>query len=131
MAPMKFLKKMLNGEKIEIYNNGQMTRDFTYIEDVVEIVSRVISLPINSFSDYELFNIGSSKPIKLMEFVSVLEEVSGITAKKEYLEMQLGDVALTHSDSSNVLGKAGIDKHKFKKLEEGLKELVLWNDKFD
>ena len=131
MAPMKFLKKMLNGEKIEIYNNGQMTRDFTYIGDVVEILSKVIVLPLERSTNYELYNIGSSKPIKLMDFVSVLEEVSGITAKKEYLEMQLGDVTLTHSNSSNVLGKVGIDKHKFKKLEEGLKELVLWNNKFD
>ena len=128
MAPMKFLNKMLNGEKIEIYNNGQMTRDFTYIEDVVEIVSKVISLPIDSFSDYELYNIGSSKPIKLMDFVRVLEEVSGIVAKKEYKEMQLGDVTLTHADSSNVLRKTGVKKYDFKKLKEGLKELFLWND---
>ncbi len=128
MAPMKFLNKMLNGEKIEIYNNGQMTRDFTYIEDVVEIVSRVITFPINSFSDYELYNIGSSKPIKLMDFVRVLEEVSGIVAKKEYKEMQLGDVTLTHADSSNVLRKTGVKKYDFKKLKEGLKELFLWND---
>lgn len=131
MAPMKFLNKMLNGEKIEIYNNGQMTRDFTYIEDVVEIVSKVISLPIDSFSDYELYNIGSSKPIKLMDFVSVLEEVSGITAKKVFLEMQQGDVTLTHADSTIVLKKTRISNYKFKTLKEGLKELVLWNNKFD
>ena len=108
---MKFLNKMLNGEKIEIYNNGQMTRDFTYIEDVVEIVSRVISLSIDSFSDYELFNIGSSKPIKLMDFINTLEEVSGITAKKVFLKMQLGDVTLTHANSRKILSlKKGLAK---------------------
>ena len=131
MAPMKFLNKMLNGEKIEIYNNGQMTRDFTYIEDVVEIVSKVISLPIDSFSDYELFNIGSSKPIKLMDFVNTLEEASGIIAKKVLLKMQQGDVTLTHADSTIVLKKTRISNYKFKTLKEGLKELVLWNNKFD
>lgn len=124
MAPMKFLNKMLNGEKIEIYNNGQMTRDFTYIEDVVEIVSKVISLPIDSFSDYELFNIGSSKPIKLMDFVSVLEEVSGITAKKVFLEMQQGDVTLTHADSRKILSLLGEKNHKFSSLKEGLSKMV-------
>ncbi len=130
MAPMKFLNKMLNGEKIEIYNNGQMTRDFTYIEDVVEIVSRVISLSIDSFSGYELFNIGSSKPIKLMDFINTLEEVSGITAKKVFLKMQLGDVTLTHADSTRILTKTSTKRNNFKKLREGLEELVLWKNKF-
>lgn len=131
MAPMKFLNKMLKGEKIEIYNNGQMTRDFTYIEDVVEIVSKVISLPIDSFSDYELFNIGSSKPIKLMDFIRTLEEISGITAKKVFLNMQLGDVTLTHADSNSILKEADIKRYNFKKLKEGLEELLKWNKKFD
>lgn len=131
MAPMKFLNKMLNGEKIEIYNNGQMTRDFTFIEDVVEIVSRVISLPIDSFSDYELFNIGSSKPIKLMDFIKVLEEASGIRAKKAFLNMQLGDVKLTHADSTRILTKTGTRRNSFKNLKQGLEELVIWKKNYN
>lgn len=124
MAPMKFLNKMLKGDPIEIYNNGQMTRDFTYIEDVVEIVSRTISLPIDSFSDYELFNIGSSKPIKLMDFISALEEISGITAKKVFLEMQLGDVTLTHADSRKILSLIEDNNHKFLSLKKGLAKMI-------
>ncbi len=131
MAPMKFLNKMLNGEKIEIYNNGQMTRDFTYIEDVVEILSKLIALPQEKCSNYELFNIGSSKPIKLMDFISTLEEVSGITAKKVFLNMQLGDVTLTHADSNSILKEVDIKRYNFKKLKEGLEELFKWNKKFD
>lgn len=130
MAPMKFLNKMLNGEKIEIYNNGQMTRDFTYIEDVVEIVSRVISLSIDSFSDYELFNIGSSKPIKLMDFINTLEEVSGITAKKVFLKMQLGDVTLTHANSLSVLKSICSQGFNFKELFEGTEEFFNWNQEY-
>ena len=130
MAPMKFLKKMLNDEKIEIYNNGQMTRDFTFIGDVVEIVSKVISLPIDSFSDYELFNIGSSKPIKLMDFIKVLEEASGIRAKKAFLKMQQGDVKLTHATSLNVLKTINYLNFSFKNLHVGIKELVVWNKEY-
>jgi len=124
MAPMKFLKKMRKGEKIEIYNNGQMTRDFTYIEDVVEIVSRIITLPIDSFSVYELFNIGSSKPIKLLDFISILEEVSGIVAKKVFLKMQLGDVKLTYADSYKLLEKLGSLSFRFESLEKGLEKMI-------
>lgn len=129
MAPMKFLNKMLKGDPIEIYNKGQMTRDFTYIDDVVEILCKLISLPPEKLNNYELFNIGSSNPISLMEFVDVLEEASGTIAKKVFLNMQLGDVKLTHANSTRILTKTGTKRNSFKNLKEGLEELVLWKNK--
>ena len=126
MAPMKFLKKMLNGEKIEIYNNGQMTRDFTYIDDVVEILKRLIISDLTFVEQYNIYNIGSSRPTKLMDFINTLEKVTKITAKKAFLEMQLGDVELTHSDSLNVLNLIDEPWFNFHPLDKGLQELFNW-----
>ena len=126
MAPMKFLKKIRNGEKIEIYNNGQMTRDFTYISDVVEILKRLILSDLTSVGQYHTYNIGSSRTIKLMDFLSMLEKVTKTRAKKAFLEMQLGDVELTYSNSSNVLNQIDEPNFNFYPLFQGLQELYKW-----
>jgi UDP-glucuronate 4-epimerase len=95
MAPFKFAKAILSGDPIEIYNYGRMKRDFTYIDDIVEGVIRVAAKPA---AGYRLFNIGSSAPVELMDFVSELESALGKQARKKFLPMQAGDVVATYAD---------------------------------
>ncbi len=113
MLPFKFVRAMLAGEPIDIYNNGQMVRDFTYIDDIVEGVVRVvdkIATPNESFDShnptpersdtpYRIFNIGNNQPIFLMDYISALEKALGLTAIKNYLPMQPGDVIATAANT--------------------------------
>jgi UDP-glucuronate 4-epimerase len=112
MALFKFTKAILNGDSIDIYNHGKMSRDFTYIDDLVQDVISLIdvspgfkasSIEIDSKSDvapYRVVNIGASKPEKLMDFIEAIELASGIEAKKKFLPMQAGDVPKTWADTS-------------------------------
>ena len=93
MACFKFAKRILLGEPIDVYNYGNMERDFTYISDVVD---GVISSVERSFS-YEIFNLGNSKPVKLMYFIELLERYLGRTTKKKFLPMQEGEVPVTYA----------------------------------
>ncbi len=95
MAPFKFAKAILSGKPIEIYNYGRMQRDFTYVGDIVEGLTRVVEAP---GAGYRLFNIGSSSPVELLEFVGELEAALGRKALKKYLPMQAGDVVATFAD---------------------------------
>lgn len=106
MAPMIFAKSIFNKEPINLFNNGHMSRDFTYIDDVIEIIIRIINKPANpdkqfndicpnpstSWASHRIFNVGNNKSINLTKFVNTLEEVIGIRAIKNYLPMQKGDV---------------------------------------
>lgn len=109
MALFKFTKAILAGESIDVYNQGNMVRDFTYIDDIVEGIVRVTDKiatananfdsanpnPASSTAPYRVFNIGNNKPMLLIDCIKVLEESLGIKAKKNYLPMQLGDVSST------------------------------------
>ena len=138
MAPMIFTKSILNGEKIKIFNNGKMFRDFTYIDDVVENLYRLVKKPAkpnkefnlskpvssSSWAPYQILNLGNSQSIKLIEFINCLEEVLDKKALKEYLPMQDGDVKATLSTSEEI---EKITNFKPKtKLKDGLNSFVKW-----
>jgi len=107
-----FTSKILKGETIKIFNNGDMMRDFTYIDDIVDGIKSLIykspttnnnfdlnmPKPSESWAPFKLFNLGNSTPIKLMSFIKTIEEALGLEAKKEFLPMQMGDVEATYAD---------------------------------
>ena len=106
MAYYKFTKAILNGEPIDVYNNGNMNRDFTYVDDIVEGVVRVIDkTPTpheNKYSTakppYRIYNIGNNNPVTLRDFITAIEKACGVKANENLLPMQAGDVASTHAD---------------------------------
>lgn len=94
MAMFKFAKKMLNGEPIELYNDGNLKRDFTYIDDIIDGFAAAVTTPLG----YEIVNLGNGGPIALGDFVTTLERSLGVSAKKVFLPMQQGDVFETHAN---------------------------------
>ena len=122
MAYFGFTKKIIDGETIKIFNNGDMYRDFTYIDDIVQGIENIIfSTPKSS---YKIYNIGNNKPEKLMYFVETLEKIIGKTAKKEFLPMQPGDVYQTYADVSDLTND--FDFKPNTTIEEGLQKFVDW-----
>lgn len=127
MAYYKFTKKIMAGEPIQIYNNGDMYRDFTYIDDIVKGVENVLCNPpeVNlKGARYKIYNIGNNKPEKLMDFIDTLEKCLGRTANKEYLPMQPGDVYQTYADVSDLM--RDYDFKPDTSIEEGLSKFVEW-----
>lgn len=123
MALFKFTKSILDNESIEIYNQGHHQRDFTYIDDVVEVVSKAISLT-NQLAGSTLFNIGSGRQIQLMDMINIVESILGKKSIKKLLPHQEGDMMETYADishASRVLGYA--PKTSF---EEGVHQFVQW-----
>ncbi|PKH67650.1 NAD-dependent epimerase [Flavobacterium sp. ALD4] len=102
MAPMLFADAILKGEAIKIFNNGEMQRDFTYIDDIVEGIVRSLTVLSVKTPKAAIFNIGNSKPVPLMDFISIMEDCLGKKAIKQYLPMQDGDVKITYADTSNL-----------------------------
>lgn len=127
MAYYKFAMKIMNGEKIQIYNNGDMYRDFTYVDDVVKGIVNVLCNPPMENEDgvrYKIYNIGNNTPVRLMDFISELEKQLGKEAEKEYLPMQPGDVYQTYADVSELM-----KDFEFKpdtSIQEGLSKFVEW-----
>ncbi len=138
MAYFSFTRKIFEGDTIEIFNNGNLTRDFTYIEDIVNgIVALLDKIPqANSLFDsmfpdpsissapYRIFNIGNNNPVSLMEFISILEKTIGIEAKKVFKPMQAGDVFATHADIDSLADLVGFKP--VTSLETGLRYFVDW-----
>lgn len=127
MAYFKFTKKILAGEPIQIYNQGDMYRDFTYIDDIVRGVENMLCNPPTENEKgvrYKLYNIGNHKPVKLMDYVETLERCLGREAKKEYLPMQPGDVYQTYADVSDLM--RDYDFKPDTSIEEGLQKFVDW-----
>ncbi|MCW3786768.1 NAD-dependent epimerase [Plebeiibacterium sediminum] len=105
MAPMLFANAITMGQPIKVFNNGEMERDFTYIDDIVEGVVKVCENVPNTNENipyYRLFNIGNSKPVKLMDFISCLESSLGVEAKKDMYPMQPGDVKHTFAETAKL-----------------------------
>jgi UDP-glucuronate 4-epimerase len=103
MAPMLFTKAILEGRPIEVFNHGEMYRDFTYIDDVVEGVVRVLDQPpAGEGVPYRIYNIGRGAPVRLMDFIGELEKSLGRSAQKNFLPIQPGDVASTHADITDL-----------------------------
>ena len=138
MAPMLFLKQMFANETLTIHNHGDMMRDFTYITDISKIVAALFpyipkpnpnwesaqSSPASSYAPYRIFNLGHQNPIKLMDFVRSLESVLGKTARKEFVDMPVGDVQHTFSDSRAIYDLLGMKLDT--RLDESLTSLVNW-----
>ena len=120
MAYFKFTRDILEGKPIDIYNHGQMERDFTYIDDIVE---GVISA-LDKRYEYEIFNLGNSQPEPLIDFINYLEKILGKTAQKNYLPLQPGDMVKTYADISYSIEKLGYQPKT--KLYDGLTQFVNW-----
>lgn len=142
MAPFIFTKKIIKGECIDINNHGDMWRDFTYIDDIVEGVVRVSNLPPQSNPDwrvesgnpstssapYAIYNIGHGSPIKLMDFIRAIEGELGLEAKKNFREMQPGDVYRTYADTKDLFETTGYKP--LVSVEEGVMRFVRWYQEF-
>jgi UDP-glucuronate 4-epimerase len=131
MAYFSFTKSILNGDGINVYNNGELFRDFTYIDDIVESISRIIFVYKNepeiqggSSPYYKLYNIGNSSPVKLLDFIDILEKNLNSQAKRIFLPMQLGDVHTTYADVTALEEK--IDFSPSTSLDTGIKNFVDW-----
>ena len=127
MAYFKFAKKIMKGEPIQIYNNGDMYRDFTYIDDIIEGIVNI--LPHTPEVDdlgayYKVYNIGNNKPEKLMDYIAALENALGKEAEKEYLPMQPGDVYQTYADVSDLI--RDFDFKPDTTIQEGLMRFAEW-----
>ena len=126
MAYFKFAELMRAGKPIDIYNNGEMYRDFTYIDDIVESITRLIPKPpmVNGDVPHQLFNIGHGSPVNLMEFIEILEKHLGMEAQKNFLPMQPGDVPRTWADTEDLFSY--IDFRPKVALDQGIEEFVKW-----
>jgi UDP-glucuronate 4-epimerase len=135
MAPFRFAKAILSGQPIQIYNYGRARRDFTYIDDAVESLLRLLdrSPVVSPTSDmfetgtpapYRIYNIGSHHPVNLMRFIEAMESTLGIHAEKQYLPPQPGDVDETFADISTLIEATGFRPGTT--LQEGLRSFVDW-----
>ncbi|KAI4447439.1 UDP-N-acetylglucosamine 4-epimerase [Eubacterium plexicaudatum ASF492] len=126
MAYFKFAEKILRGEPIQVYNNGDMKRDFTYVDDIVKGVINILpNVPLEKDgARYKVYNIGNNRPVKLADFIETLEHCLGKTAKKEFLPMQPGDVYQTYADIQDL-----VDDFEFRPdtpIEEGMRRFTDW-----
>ncbi|MGF1730704.1 NAD-dependent epimerase [Photobacterium kasasachensis] len=142
MALFKFTKKIVDGEPIDVYNHGDMRRDFTYIDDIVEGIIRIQGVipakntdwtveagtPATSSAPYRVYNIGHGSPVKLMDFIEALEEALGIEARKNLMPMQPGDVYATYADTEDLFKT--IDYKPAVSVRDGVKAFVDWYRKF-
>lgn len=138
MAYFSFTNNIMEGKPIKVFNHGKMERDFTYIDDIVEGVYKLINkIPkenkewdeekdsiSESFAPYKIYNIGNNSPVQLMEFINTLEEKIGKKAEKIYKEMQPGDVLRTYADTSDL--EKEINFKPSTKLADGLEKFVEW-----
>lgn len=131
MAYFKFTKAILAGNPIDVYNHGQMQRDFTYIDDIIEGVVRVLAkIPQGTDSidsegpPYQLYNIGNNTPVALGRFIEVLEDTIGKKAQKNMLPMQPGDVPATYADIDPLINDVGFKPST--SIEDGLRKFVEW-----
>ena len=127
MAPWIFTESIINERKIKVYNNGLLKRDFTYIDDLVDAVEKLLVLPPIKTIDnppYRILNIGSGRPISLIDFISYIEKACKKSANKEFVEMQRGDVLETFADNSQL--KKLIDFKPKTDIELGISHFVTW-----
>lgn len=124
MAPCLFLKEILGGGTIQVFNHGNMQRDFTYIADVVEATVRVIGRPAGGDIPYAIYNVGNSSPVPLMEFIRTLEACAGKVADKRFREMQAGDVQATYADTTRL--ERDFHYKPATPLREGIRKFYDW-----
>jgi len=136
MALFKFTRAILNDESIDVYNRGEMIRDFTYVEDIVEGIIRLLnkvplekpgsdlSAPSKSTAPFRIFNIGSNNPIQLMEFIREIESALGKKAKLNLMPMQAGDVKATYADVGHLMD--AVDYKPSTSIKEGIGQFIEW-----
>ena len=138
MSPMLFASAILAGRPIDVFNNGDMRRDFTYIDDIVEGVVRVMQKPAmpnpkwdamspdpaTSYAPYRIYNIGNNKPVELMSFIKAIEEALGVEARKNFLPMQPGDVQETYADIDDLSEAVGFRPSTG--VKDGVARFVEW-----
>ncbi len=142
MAPFLFTKKILAGDAIDVFNHGKHQRDFTYIDDIVEGVVRTLDKvavgnphwsgdapdPGSSTAPYRLYNIGNNQPVELMYFIECIEKSTGMTARKNFLPMQAGDVLATYANVDELTDAVGFKPST--PIETGIDRLVEWYREF-
>ena len=138
MALFLFTKAILEGRPIDVYNHGKMERDFTYVDDIVESIARLLPKPpsadqewdgakpdpATSYAPYQLFNIGNSNPVKLMDFITEIERNLGVDAEKNYMDIQPGDVPKTWADVEDLFNY--IDYRPRVPVKDGIARFVAW-----
>ncbi|WP_313383610.1 NAD-dependent epimerase [Pantoea sp.] len=142
MALFKFTRAMIAGEAIDVYNRGEMKRDFTYIDDIAEAIVRLQDVipqqdknwtvetgsPATSSAPYRVYNIGNSQPTSLIKYIEAIEKALGVTAKKNLLPMQPGDVLETSADTAALYQAIGFKPQT--SVEEGVERFVRWYREF-
>ena len=142
MALFIFTRAILAGSPIDVFNNGQMRRDFTYVDDIVEGVMRIIDRPpqgnpvwnsmtpdpSSSTAPYKVYNIGNSSPVRLLDFIEALENELGKKAQKNMLPLQPGDVEATWADVNDLMDDTGYQPAT--PIQEGIKQFVAWYKNF-
>lgn len=138
MALFKFTKAILNEEPIDVYNHGNMMRDFTYVDDIVEAITRLIDKPAkpnpdwsgknpdpgSSYAPYKVYNIGNNSPVKLMEFIEAIENRTGKIARKNYMGLQAGDVPETYANVEDLF--RDINFQPATNIQDGVNNFVDW-----
>lgn len=138
MSPFKFADAIVKGKPLQIYNHGNHQRDFTYIDDIVEGIIKVLHKPAepnpdwtgiapdsgSSFAPWRVYNIGNSEPVELMDYVRALEKAFGKEAQKEFLPMQAGDVLATYADVSDLIKDIGYQPKT--NIYDGIEKFVSW-----
>lgn len=138
MALFKFTKSIIEGLSIDVYNNGKMMRDFTYVEDIVESITLLIEKPSqpnkewsgdqpdsgSSYAPYNIYNVGNNRPLNLIDFISSIEEKVGKKAIKNFLPIQAGDVPVTYADVEDLYRKINFRPHTT--IKEGVGKFVDW-----
>lgn len=142
MAYFGFTKKIVEGQSIDVFNEGDLMRDFTYIDDIVEGIVRLIDKapvpdvgfdnfnpdPSTSYAPFRIYNIGNNTPVKLMDFIETLEDAIGKKAVKNFLPMQAGDVYATYADVAALADVTGF--HPETSIKDGLSRFVAWYKDF-
>jgi UDP-glucuronate 4-epimerase len=142
MALFLFTDAILNGRPIQVFNHGRMQRDFTYIDDIVEGVVRVMARqpapnpdwrgdhpdPGSSYAPYRIYNIGNNQPVALNHFIETIEAVLGQPARKEYLDMQPGDVPATYADVDDLVADVGFKPAT--DLRTGIERFIAWYQRY-
>jgi len=138
MALFLFTRAILEQHPINVFNHGKMQRDFTYIDDIIEGVVRVMHRlpepnaewsgdhpdPGTSYTGYKIYNIGNNNPVELMEFIEVIEQVLGRKAKKKFLDLQPGDVIATYADIDDLIKDVGFKP--VTPIETGIRRFIEW-----
>lgn len=130
MAPFLFARAIVEDRPIDVFNHGRMQRDFTYIDDIIEGVVRVLRRlpPRHGGAPYKIYNIGNHQPVELLSFIALLERAFGREARKRFLPMQPGDVPVTYADVDDLRRDVGFAPNT--SLEEGVRRFVEWYKQF-